>query len=116
MKKKRNKYPNGNNSSLKNKIKEKKNSLKESLYIGRHFKKEFKKQMRLLITITLAFTIAFTWRQTIFDFSEAIMNLIFDFKSKVASSFAASLTITLICIFLIYLTSQWLKDHPYDRY
>ena len=88
--------------------------MKKKLYrffIGsKRFEKEFKKQLRLLIIITLGFTIAFTWRQTIFDLSQALVNLFIEIESNSALSIFASIFITIVSIILIYLTSHFLKD------
>jgi len=103
-------------SEFRKKIDRKKQKIKETLYTGRYFKKEFKSQMRLFITFTLGFTIAFTWRQTVFDLSQSIVNFFFKFKNSVVSSLIASVFITFVSIFLIYLASQWLKEDSFEGY
>jgi hypothetical protein len=77
---------------------------------GKRFQKEFKKQIKTLIIVTLGFTIAFTWRQTIFDLSLAIVKFFTNIKDSSALSILTSLFITLLSIFIIYLTSHYLKD------
>jgi len=79
---------------------------------GQNFKSEFKRQARLLIIITLGFTIAFTWRQTIFDLSQALVNIIIHVKSSTSASILTSAFITFISLILIYLTSKLLKERP----
>jgi len=83
---------------------------------GKRFQKEFRRQMRMLIVITLGFTIAFTWRQTVFDISQAFVQLIIDVQSSALSSILTSTFITLTSILFIYVTAHLLKDEPDRRY
>ncbi|MBT96607.1 MAG: DUF5654 family protein [Candidatus Pacearchaeota archaeon] len=78
---------------------------------GKRFEKEFKKQVRLLIVLTLGFTIAFTWRQTLFDVSQALVQLIIDVKGSTSLSILTSTFITIVSIIIIYLTSHFLKEN-----
>jgi hypothetical protein len=87
-----------------------KKKLIDVLIKGKRFQKEFKKQIKTLIIVTLGFTIAFTWRQTIFDLSLAIVKFFTNIKDSSALSILTSLFITLLSIFIIYLTSHYLKD------
>ena len=88
-----------------------------SIRAGEKFKKEFKKQIRMLVIVTLGFTIAFTWRQTIFDASQSIVQFFLDVQSSTTLSILTSLLITILSIFLIYLTAHLLKDsqESYDN-
>jgi hypothetical protein len=79
---------------------------------GERFKREFRKQIRSLIIITLGFTIAFTWRQTLFDVSEAFVQLLINIENPTTSSILTSTFMTLVAIALIYGTSYWLRDRP----
>ena len=81
-----------------------------SIRAGEKFKKEFRKQIRMLIIVTLGFTMAFTWRQTIFDASQSIVQFFLDVQSSTTLSILTSLLITILSIFLIYLTTHLLKD------
>jgi len=65
----------------------------------------------MLIIVSLGFTIAFTWRQTIFDASQSIVQFFIDIQSSTTLSVLTSLLITIISIFLIYLTAHFLKDN-----
>jgi hypothetical protein len=77
---------------------------------GKRFQKEFRRQMRMLLVITFSFTIAFTWRQTIFDLSEAFVQLITHVQSSALSSILTSTFITLISLVLIYVSAHFLKE------
>jgi len=77
---------------------------------SRRYRKEFRHQLRLLIVFTLGFTIAFTWRQTIFDISQTFVQFITNIKDSTSLSILTSTFITLISIFLIYITAHFLKD------
>ena len=79
---------------------------------GKEFEKEFKRQLRMFINITFGFTIAFTWRQTIFDVSQSFISFLFHPKNSYLSSIITSIFITLISIFLIFLSSHFLKQAP----
>jgi len=89
-----------------------KRRLYDTFIRGRKFEREFRRQTRMLIVITLGFTIAFTWRQTIFDLSQELVNLIIDIQSSALSSILTSAFITLVSILLIYLSAQFLKEGP----
>jgi|TARA_Y100000034_G_C6876281_1_gene400814 hypothetical protein len=78
---------------------------------GKRFENEFRRQLRLLIVLTLGFTIAFTWRQTLFDASQALVQLIIDVKGSTSLSILTSTFITIISILLIYLTAHFLKEN-----
>jgi hypothetical protein len=84
--------------------------IKKFFSVGTKFKKEFKRQLRMLLTFTFGFTIAFTWRETIFKISQSIVNFFLHFESTNISNIFTSIFITLICILLIYLSSNYLKD------
>jgi hypothetical protein len=75
-------------------------------------KNEFKRQLKFLILVTLGFTIAFTWRQTVFDISKTILQVITHVEETASLSILASVLITLVSLGVIYLTSRWLKDKP----
>jgi ABC-type Fe3+ transport system permease subunit len=87
-----------------------KKNLIEILIKGKRFQREFKKQIKTLIIVTLGFTIAFTWRQTIFDLSLAIVKFFTNIKNSSTLSILTSLFITILSIFIIYLTSHYLKN------
>jgi len=84
--------------------------IKNFIFPGRKFKKEVQRQIRMLITITFGFTIAFTWRQTIFDISESLIQSFFNVDNSSTLSLMASIFITLISIFIIYLSAYYLKE------
>ncbi len=84
-------------------------ALRNLLYKNKRFKKEFYHEIRLFVTFTFGFTIAFTWRQTFFDISQSFVNFLFNLKNNATSSVLASIFITLLSIFIIYLTSHYLK-------
>lgn len=88
-----------------------------SIRSWKKFKREFRRQIRMLIIITLSFTIAFKWRQTIFDASQSIVQFFLDVQSSTTLSILTSLLITILSIFLIYLTAHLLKDsqESYDN-
>lgn len=86
-----------------------------SLRRGQKFKKEFRRQIRMLIIITLGFTIAFTWRQTLFDASQLMVQFLTHVSNSTTLSVLTSLFITLLSVFLIYLTAHFLKE-GYDNY
>ena len=77
------------------------------------FKREFWTEVRLLIILTLGFTIAFTWRQTVFDISQNFIAFLIHVNSSSISSILTSTFITLVSVFLIYLTSHFLKNKDY---
>ncbi|MFQ5531919.1 MAG: hypothetical protein ACE5ES_04850 [Candidatus Nanoarchaeia archaeon] len=81
----------------------------------RRFRNEFRRQLRMLIIVTLGFTIAFTWRQTIFDASQALVQLFTDVQSSTTLSVLTSLFITIVSILLIYITAHYLKNNG-DNY
>lgn len=80
--------------------------------IGRRYKKEFKRQARSLIIITLGFTIAFTWRQTIFDLSQSLVQLITKTNGS-GLSILTSTFITILSVILILTTTHFLKNEEY---
>lgn len=84
--------------------------IKRSIRSGLKFKREFRRQIRMLVIITLGFTMAFTWRQTVFDASQSIVQLFIDVQNSTTLSVLTSLLITIISIFLVYLTAHFLKD------
>tara|TARA_Y100000310_G_C20513646_1_gene730095 strand:+ start:141 stop:422 length:282 start_codon:yes stop_codon:yes gene_type:complete len=77
---------------------------------GKRFENEFRRQIRLLIILTLAFTVAFTWRQTLFDASQALVQLVIDVKGSTSLSVLTSTFITIVSILIIYLASHFLKE------
>ncbi|MBS3076533.1 hypothetical protein J4481_02210 [Candidatus Pacearchaeota archaeon] len=79
---------------------------------GERFKNEFRNQIRSVIIITLGFTIAFTWRQTLFDISQAFVQLLIHIENPTTSSILTSTFMTIVAILLIYGTSYWLRDKP----
>ena len=79
---------------------------------GQNFREEFRRQVRLLIVVTFGFTIAFTWRQTIFDASQILVERLIHTQTPLSSSVLTSIFITLISLFLIYLTAQIIKIRP----
>ncbi len=81
-----------------------------------HFTKEFKRQLRMMIILTLGFTVAFTWRQTVFDISQSIVRLFIHIETNSLLSIFTSLFITFISLFLIYLTSHYLKESKGKNY
>ncbi len=83
------------------------------LGIESRFKREFRRQARSFIIVFLGFTIAFTWRQTIFDISSAFMGIITNIKDSSTLSLLASIFITMVSIFFIYLTARLLKEDHY---
>jgi hypothetical protein len=87
-----------------------KEKIKHILFKGRYFRGEFKRQTRAFIIVTLAFTIAFTWRQTLFDVVQTAVQFVLNIQNSATLSILTSTTITLLSIFIIYLTSHWLKD------
>jgi hypothetical protein len=95
----------------------KKRKFKNYFYLGNHYRQEFRKQMRLFIIFTLGFTIAFTWRETVFDLSKSLVNLIAHPTNPNATSIWASVFITIVSALLIFLTAKWLRDkHPAYRH
>jgi hypothetical protein len=87
-----------------------KRRLSNYFYLGSNYREEFRKQMRLIIVFTLGFTIAFSWRETIFDLSKSFVQWIAGIKNANASSIWASVFITIVSLFLIFLTAKWLKE------
>ena len=83
----------------------------DSLKAGAKFKKEFRRQIRMLIIVTLGFTIAFSWRQTIFDASQAVVQILTNVQGSTALSVLTSLFITIVSVLLIYLAAHYLKDN-----
>ncbi len=90
----------------------KKRRIRNYFYLGNQYRQEFRKQMRMFIIFTLGFTIAFTWRETIFDLSKALIVWLTHPTNPNATSVWASVFITIICAFLIFLTTRWLRDKP----
>lgn len=80
---------------------------------GEQFKKEYISQLKFLIIVTLGFTVAFTWRQTIFDTTESLVQLITHVESSAALSILTSLAITLISLLIIFTTSRFLNPKNY---
>lgn len=78
-------------------------------YIGQKYKDEFRKQVRSIVVFTLGFTIAFAWREVIFDWSKSATAWI-THSGDGGSTIGATIFITLISVFLIFLTTHWLKD------
>jgi len=76
---------------------------------GQNFKREFRKQIRLWIILTLAFTIAFSWRQTVFDATQSIVKALTGIQNSAEASILTSIAITIISIFLIYLTARFIQ-------
>jgi hypothetical protein len=64
----------------------------------------------MIITFTLGFTIAFTWRETLFDISKSFVQWLSGIKENNSASFWASMFITFLSIFLIFITARWLKE------
>ncbi|MBI3333998.1 hypothetical protein HYZ97_00750 [Candidatus Pacearchaeota archaeon] len=84
--------------------------IKRFLFGGENFKQEFKAQLRLLIVVTLGFTIAFSWRQTFFDSTQRIVQLITHVQDTTGLSILSSLSITIISLIIIWGTTAWLSD------
>lgn len=78
-------------------------------FVGSKYRDEFRKQMRSIIVLTLGFSIAFAWREAIFEWSKSASAWITHSKNG-GSATGAAIFITVFCIFLILLTSRWLKD------
>jgi len=91
-----------------------KERISDRYILGNRYKKEFLKQMRMVIMITLGFTIAFTWRQTIFDLSQEVVHFFAKTASNGTLSILTSIFITLICLALILITSNFLKGNQKD--
>jgi hypothetical protein len=77
---------------------------------GRKFRNEFRRQLRSLIIIALGFTIAFSWRETFFDLSQELVQMVINVKSSASLAILTSLFITFFAVILIYLTSYFLRD------
>ena len=85
----------------------------EMFHIGDSYKEEFRYQLRLVIVMTFAFTIAFAWRQTVFDIIQSIVATLFQPDSEYSSTIITSVMITIISLFLIFITSKLLKKPHY---
>ena len=84
--------------------------LSNYFYVGGKYKDEVRKQIRAFFIFTLAFTIAFSWRETTLRVSESIMGKLLGVTNPHAQSVWASVFITVVCLFLIFLAAKWLKD------
>ena len=76
--------------------------------LGSRYKEEFRNQLRMFIHFTLGFTIAFTWREYLFESSKNFIKWLTG--TTHSGAFGASIFITLLCVFLIFLTSYYLKE------
>ncbi len=81
---------------------------------GERFKREFRKQLKTFFVVSAGFTIAFTWRQTIFDASEKLVQLIINIQSSSVLSILTSMFTTIISLLIMFVAIYLLKEP--DKY
>src|SRR3989339_1263501 len=74
------------------------------------FAHEFWQEVKMFIIFGLGFTIAFTWRQTIFDTMEYLVQWITNIQSSTSLSILTSVSTTIVCLILIFLTAKFFQD------
>ena len=84
------------------------------LQTKKSFRQEFRRQIRLAATAAIGFTIAFSWREAIFELFLNFTSRILDItKNHYTTKIYTAILITIIGVFLIFLTSKLLKEKKY---
>lgn len=85
-----------------------KEHIKRFLFGGDSRKQDFFAQIKSLVVFTLGFTIAFSWRQTTFDVSEKLVQMLVNVQNSTALSILTSTFITIISVLIIWLIVKFL--------
>jgi hypothetical protein len=77
---------------------------------SKSYGKELKRQFRIAISAAIGFIIAFAWREAIFDSMLEIVSRWTNTTNIQLSEIYTAIFITIIGVFLIFITSRILKE------